>query len=449
MLRSLNVLQLPTEELRQLLTTEIQNNPLLDIATNDVPPHPFACAPTNGKNTNNNNTWNGNDGNNDTDMNRRTSGEHTTNAEESPQQFLENIATEYSPEDYLLAQVPDLDEFTKAALITLINSLDDQGFLPENVAQQFGIPQKNSTQSQISPSDNSQQNVFERAYNILRSLSPKGIGARDLQDCLQLQVPENTPLYDLLTHHFDDLKQRRFTKLQRSIHRTPSQLRTLLSSLKRLNFAPLQAIKGDINPPIMPEIIFQKIDNQWGFEIDTGLAVRLSDLYKRLLIHPLKGEDRKFFTEKKQNAQFWVNALGQRRKVLQKIAAYILQYQVDFLEHGSAYLRPQSQKQSAEILGIHPSRLSRIIYQKHAKTPHGIIPLKSFFTHGNHGSLVAQNALEENIKNIINNECKKTPFSDKKIAKILQDTGIWISRRTVAKYRSLLRIPPANVRKYY
>jgi RNA polymerase sigma-54 factor len=118
------------------------------------------------------------------------------------------------------------------------------------------------------------------------------------------------------------------------------------------------------------------------------------------------------------------------------------------LENGSSFLRPQNQKQAAEFLEIHPSTLSRAIKNKYAQIPQKIIPLNFFFSHGNHGSLVAQQALRENIKNIIKNENKNLPFSDEKIAQMLQSEGIWITRRTVAKYRALLAISPANVRRY-
>ncbi|MDR1907163.1 MAG: RNA polymerase factor sigma-54 [Puniceicoccales bacterium] len=423
MLRSLNILQLPAAELHQLIATEIQRNPLFDITTTDIASYPLHSS--------NNN------------IDERACARNTTNDEKSNLNFLENIAAELSPQDYLLEQVPDLDETAKSALMTLINSLDERGFLSEDVAQQFGIF---STDGEENP--DSQQNAFGKAYTILRSLSPKGIGARNLQDCLQLQIPKNTPLYDLVTYHFDDLEHRRFTKLQRKLNKTPAELRALLVPLKLLNFAPLKTITPHANPVIIPEIIFEKIDNQWTFSIRGTPEMRMSDLYKELLIHPLKREDRKFFTENKQHAQFWIKALSQRRNTLDKIAQYILKFQVDFFENGRNFLRPQNQKQVAEFLKIHPSTLSRAIRNKYAQIPRKIVPLNFFFSHGNHGSLIAQHALRENIRNIVENENKNAPLSDEKIAQILQNEGVWITRRTIAKYRTLLAIPPANVRRY-
>jgi RNA polymerase sigma-54 factor len=423
MLRSLNVLQLPMGELQRLIASEIQSNPLLDIGANDALPH-FNSIDARGR------------------------AENTANAEEDNLNFLENIAEECSPREYLLAQVPEIDGETKAAFIALINSLDDRGFLSEDAAEQLGISPMDIGENSNPLGDGAQKNAFEKAYAILRSLSPKGIGARNLRDCLQLQIPKNTPLYDLVTHHFEDLECRRFAKLGRKLRRTPSELRSLLVPLRRLNFTPLKIISSSLNPVIIPEIIFQKINRRWCFEIRGLGGIKMSELYGELLIRPLGGEDRKFFTQNKRHAQFWMKSLEQRRETLQKIAQYILKFQGDFLEKGNAFLRPQSQKQTAELLAIHPSTLSRAIRNKYAQIGGEIIPLNFFFSHGNHGSLTAQHALRENIRNKIKNEDRNAPLSDEKVAKMMKNDGIWMARRTVAKYRALLRIPPANIRKY-
>ncbi|MDR0418099.1 MAG: RNA polymerase factor sigma-54 [Puniceicoccales bacterium] len=426
MLHGLNVLQLPTEELHRLIAAEIQCNPLLDITTTDTSTY---SLPSN-------------------IINERAHMRDTIDGEESNQNFLENISAENSPEDYLLGQVPDLDEPIKSALITLINSLDDRGFLSEDVAQQFGISSTNDENISNLLANSLQQNTFSKAYAILRSLSPKGIGARNLQDCLQLQIPQNAPLYNIVTYYFDDLEHRRFSNLQRKLGNTPTELRALLAPLKLLNFAPLKTITPHANPIIIPEITFQKMDGQWTFEICGTPEIRMSDLHKKLLIYPLKKADRKFFTQNKQHAQFWIKSLHKRRETLQKIAQYILRFQINFLENGTHFLCPQNQKQTAEFLKIHPASLSRAIKNKYVQISQKIIPLNFFFSHGNHGSLVAQNTLREKLKNIIENENKNSPLSDEKIAKIFQNDGIWITRRTVAKYRTLLAIPPANVRRY-
>jgi RNA polymerase sigma-54 factor len=428
MLHGLNVLQLPTEELHRLIATEIQRNPLLDITTTDTSTYSTYSSPLN--------------------IDERARTRNTIDGEESNQNFLENISAENSPEDYLLAQVPDLGESIKSALTTLIHSLDDRGFLPEDVAQQFGISSTDGKNIFDSLANNLQQNAFSKAHAILRSLLPKGIGAKNLQDCLQLQIPQNAPLYNVVAHHFDDLEHRRFSNLQRKLGKTSTELRALLAPLKLLNFAPLKTITSHANSIIIPEIIFQKIDGQWAFEISGIPEIRMSDLHKKLLIHPLKGADRKFFTQNKQHAQFWIKSLHQRRETLQKIAQYILKFQINFLENGTHFLCPQNQKQTAEFLKIHPASLSRAIKNKYVQIPQKIVPLNFFFSHGNHGSLIAQNTLKEKLKNIIRNENKNSPLSDEKIAKILQNEGIWVMRRTVAKYRTLLAIPPANVRRY-
>jgi RNA polymerase sigma-54 factor len=200
--------------------------------------------------------------------------------------------------------VPDLDETTKSALATLISNLDGRGFLSEDVAQQFGISPANGEENRDSASKNLPENVFQKAYKILRSLSPKGIGARDLQDCFLLQIPQNTPLYELIAQHFDDLEYRRFVKLRRKLGKTQTELRALLAPLKSLNFAPLKTITPHTNPTIIPEIIFKKTDRRWSFELRGPPEMRMSDLYKTLLIRPLKGEERDFFTKNKQNVQF-------------------------------------------------------------------------------------------------------------------------------------------------
>jgi DNA-directed RNA polymerase specialized sigma54-like protein len=186
MLRSLNVLQLPLGELQGLIASEIQSNPLLDMGANDASPHLFSPMDAYGRARN------------------------ARNGEEGDLNFLENIAEERSPRDYLFAQVPDGDGETKAALGTLIDSLDDRGFLSEDVAEKLGISPTAIGENPHSLGDGAQKNAFEKAYGILHSLFPKMIAARNLQDCLRLQIPENTLLLDLVTHYFEDLERRRF-----------------------------------------------------------------------------------------------------------------------------------------------------------------------------------------------------------------------------------------------
>jgi RNA polymerase sigma-54 factor len=364
MLRALNILQLPAAELYSLAVEEIRRNPLLDITAADAFSPIF---PANGPAESINNI----------DAHAR----NTINDEKSKQNFLENIATEHSPADYLLAQVPDLDETTKSALAALISSLDERGFLSEDAAQQLGIPPENNEKSCDSVPANSPdlpKNVSQNTYKTLRSLSPKGIGARNLQDCFLLQIPRNTPFYELITHHFDDSEYRRFAKLRRKSSKMQTELRTLLAPLKSLNFASLKMITPHTNPTIMPEIIFKKIDRQWSFELRGPPEMGMSKLYKMLLIHPLKGEKRDFFTKNKQNAQFWIQSLRQRRETSGKIGQYILKFQSDFLENGHISLHSHPQKQAAAILHVHPSTLSRAIRNKYVQKPYETVPLQFF-----------------------------------------------------------------------
>lgn len=392
MLQSLKVLQLSAGELEKLVQTEIQNNPLLDI---EIPEYFSNFSPKN----------------------------RPSNSELNPENLLENVAADLSLREYLLQQVPDLPEHAKQDLEEVIGHLDENGFLADPE-----ISQK-----------------YPSSYKLLRQLEPKGIGARDLQDCLLTQIPPATTLFTLIQNHFDDLQHYRYSKIQRALNISRSELLILIKKLHQYHFYPAKIFNSSAGNIIIPEIFFEKTNGIWSTFVRNQPQIKFSGLYSSSFTKKLSATDRDFFRYHRQRAKNLMHSILQRSSTLQRIAELILKNQKEFLEYGPAKLRPLSLKDASQLLQLNPSTVSRAISQKYAQIPHGILPIKYFFSNGIGG--ISQNGIKQMIEEIIGNEDKKSPLCDKMIAQILNEKGIFISRRTVTKYRQQLKILHARTRK--
>lgn len=337
-----------------------------------------------------------------------------------PQAYLSAIAQPPSFEDTIQQQIVDVDGEVRDYLELLIDHLDEDGFLSLETLQSLGFCADNP--------------IHQEAYTILRTLHPRGLGATDLKDCLKLQLPPKHPLIRLLDEAYDDVLHHRFARLQRHYHCAPETLRTWLEPLKTLTFSPRKAL--DDEPPTItrPEIIFsKKTDGTWEATIAGMPSIRM----------PSKAGS----AEDRKRAHLLLAALAKRQQTLEKIAQHILTYQREFLEQGT--LHPQSIKQVAKELQLSPSTLSRAAREKYVQVQHRLVPLKVFFTHGNGNSLAPASMVQDAIHKLITQESPQHPLTDEAIQNRLQEQGIWIARRTVAKYRQQQGIPTSHIRKIF
>lgn len=403
MVQSLKILQMPAIDLVSLVKHEIENNPLFKFPDNDhinlheSPPY-------------------------SSDVGTTYSNKINSSYTDNKTAWLENIPSETTLQDFLLQQVVDIDDDLKAQLLILIGSLDDNGFLPN-----IKITKDNKT-----------------AYELLLSLEPKGIGQKNLKECLLSQIPKNSVLYKIVDKHFDNLQKYRYSKIQRSLGLSRTELILQIKNLQKYNFYPAKLFSSNNSNIIIPEIFFKKIEGEWKFSLSKFAPVFNEDFYHST-IKSLNKEDRIFFTYNKQRAQNLLNSLEFRNNTLTKVVQFILDNQQQFFELGPEYLRPFTLKDTAQILELCPSTLTRSIANKYAQTPYGIFGLKYFFSSGIGG--ISKHGIIKRIKSLIDKENKKKPLTDGQLAEILNNSGIFIARRTVAKYREELKILPARTRK--
>lgn len=314
--------------------------------------------------------------------------------------------------EHLFSQIKELFSPSDLPLAQkMIGELDEKGYLErplEALEQEWHIP----------------LNTLQKHLMLLQTIPPKGLFARSLQECLLLQSNPHTPTYDLLKNHFDSLCKHHWISLKK--HFAEPVLQKALQEMALLNFHPRAILDSPINPPLIPELCFE-IE-------ETYSSVSLLDPFtlhfryeETLCSNP---EEKALLRQWKKEARLLKQALGSRKAFLLNLGKLLLQKQKSFFL-SEAPLQPLKQKDLAEALGLHPSSLSRLLSQKSVKTPRGNILLKE---------LLGKDPIKEKAQHLIRQiRNKKGPFfSDQKIAKELQMHGIFLSRRTVQKYRSLL-----------
>ena len=298
----------------------------------------------------------------------------------------------------------------------------------------------------------------EELLSIMQRLDPAGIAARDLRECLLLQMNElgeqDTLTYQLVRDHFDDLKAHRWGDIAKRMGVDPRAIQDATDALARLDPKPgLRFLPSD-DEYIVPDLVVEKIEGQYRvFLNDAGTPrLRISQTYKNLAGDKKKfaGETKEFITEKLNSAQWLVQAIEQRRQTMLKVMNFIVDRQRDFFEKGIEYLRPLTLREVAEVIDMHESTVSRVTNQKYVQTPRGVFPLKFFFSSSlgtTSGEDASARAVRAQIEKLVGEETPARPLTDSAIVDELKRRGIQIARRTVAKYRDQLGILPARMRK--
>ncbi len=313
--------------------------------------------------------------------------------------------------------------------------------------------------------------TIEKAEKILRQiqiLEPVGIGARSLQECLLIQIKNSSydPYYSylaekVLSEHFEDFANKRFEVIQKTMNLAKETLRTTLDLIHKLNPKPGEGnIDSEEMNQITPDYLIEKIEENYIVTLNDRSvpSVTVSKTYLEMLdtnkrkrkISERERDTHKFLREKFESAKWFISSLQQRRNTLMRIMQSILEKQYEFFESGPRLLKPMIYKDIADEIGMDISTISRVVNGKYVQSPQGIHELKYFFSEGlstDSGEEVSNKHIKELIKEICGNEPKDAPYSDDKIASILQERGFHVARRTVAKYREALKIPVARLRK--
>ena len=444
MQQSLQILQAPALELRQIIQQEMAQNPVLEV---EAPETSLEEAMPE----------------EDEDIRalskldeewreyyaqtRSQAGPRTAEDEERHRFMLDSITAQTTLQEHLLNQLnladvrdPKLRENCEF----IIGSIDDDGFMHtklEDLSLQHGVP----------------INDLLRAKRIVQGFEPAGVGAEDLRECLLLQLErrgkKNSLAHRIVDNHLDDLAHKRYSVLAKKLAAPQEQISSAITIIAALDPRPAQGFAAMNNHYVTADIRVERNNGAFVPVMHQGDLphLRISNSYKDLLASAgTSAEARSYIREKIRGAKFLIRGVAQRQQTIQRIATEIIQHQREFFENGPSHLKPLNMATVAEAVGVHETTVSRAIAGKYIATPHGVFEMKYFFTSGvrsEGGDDVSNTAVKTAIAEIIKTEPPQKPFSDEHLVKRLHERGIKVARRTVAKYREAMGVLPSHLRK--
>ncbi len=292
----------------------------------------------------------------------------------------------------------------------------------------------------------------------VQSLDPPGVGARDLRECLLLQLREagleQSVPYRLVRDCFDELINHRWSEISKRFGISPADVQKAADEIAKLDPKPGLRYNSGGDDYIIPDLIVEKIDGKYYVFLNDGNLPRLklSKAYQEIARDKKKfdGENKEFISNKLNSANWMIQAIEQRRQTMLKVMNFIVDRQRDFFEKGVQYLKPLTLREVAEVINMHESTVSRVTNEKFVQTPRGVLPLKFFFSSGlstTGGEDVSARGIKAQIQKLVAEEDPKNPLTDQAIVNILKESGVQIARRTVAKYRDQLGVLSARMRK--
>ena len=373
---------------------------------------------------------------------------YTADDAERRQHFFDSVATETSLQEHLMrqAEMTDLSPDAMAAMNHLVGSLDDRGFLTvsaPDVALQTGLPLSS----------------VQEAVAALKAFEPPGIGAESLAECLLAQLAARGRRESLASRiirdHFELLTRRRIPELARKLGAASDDVQGAIEEIGKLDPAPGRRFAEDQNRVVVADVTVERDGDEWKIHLNNDYIprLRISSTYRDMIAKgTLSKDERDYLRERMRSGKFLIDSIEQRQRTIERITREILKAQAPFFEHGVSHLKPLTMTQIAEVVGVHETTVSRAIANKYIRTPHGVFEFKYFFTPGyqnDSGAAVSNTSVKEMIADMVAAEDKASPFSDQELVARLQEKGINIARRTVAKYREELGILPSNLRRDY
>jgi RNA polymerase sigma-54 factor len=298
----------------------------------------------------------------------------------------------------------------------------------------------------------------EAMLDMIQRFDPSGVGARDLRECIMLQLRDmemdGTRTFIIVRDYFDQLINHRWSEISKELSITPKEVQAAADEIAKLDPKPGLKYAAPADNYITPDLIVEKIDGHYHvFLNDTSLPrLKLSRTYREIARDKSKfqGENKEFISNKLNSANWMIQAIEQRRQTMLKVMNFIVDRQREFFERGVQYLKPLTLREVAEVIEMHESTVSRVTNEKFVQTPRGVLPLKFFFSSGlstSSGEDVSARGIKAKIETLVSNEDSKRPLTDQAIVNILKEEGVQIARRTVAKYRDQLGILSARMRK--
>ena len=367
------------------------------------------------------------------------------------EEYEQEDFTEYTPwvvglNEYLLRQLQlsglrgkdiEIGEY-------IIGSIDENGYLstpPEEIAQ----------------SQNAPLEQVEDVLELIQTFDPPGIAARNLAECLRLQLEDQNVrdsfLYRLIDEHLQDLQKKKFKEIAKAMNVDQERVLSAFHRIARLEPKPGRRYTKDQPQYITPDVIVKKFNQKYIYYLNEGRSahLRIHSYYRHLLTNShMTREEKTFALEKYRGAVWLLKNIEKRKLTILRITEAIMNAQRDFLDRGIKFLKPLTLHQVAEEVEMHESTVARVTSGKYVETPRGIFELKFFFSSGletENGEATSSKSVKDMIERIIESETPEKPLSDQKIAQLLEKNGIKIARRTVAKYREQIKILPAKLRK--
>ena len=457
MIQSLKLLPLTIMQLSQRISEELEQNPMLQIdeSVEQVQEPPKSLADESGQVTTSSTSESEHDGDfteaewlkymdDGFDDSYKTFQEHDPNREEfEPVQTYTRTMS-----DYLLEQLGMVAEnnYDREIGEFIIGSLTDDGFLEltdDEIAHDMDVPVED----------------VRRMVNIVQQFEPPGICARNLKESLIIQLKdkglENTIARQIVENHFEDFTLKKHKEIMRALQISEDDLKNAIEVISMLTPKPGAVFTGTENTAIIPDIVVNKIDGEYVVMLNDRYVPHLtiSPQYRQLLDKNsgTNQETRKYLVDRLNSARWFINSIEQRRSTILRVSTAIVERQKEFLEHGISHLKPMTLQDIAESIGVAISTVQRVTSGKYIQTPQGVFELRYFFTQRISSSDGSEDfsakSVKEKLKQLIGKENPSKPLSDQKITYMLNEQGIAISRRAIAKYRDELQIPPARLRK--
>jgi len=456
--QSLEMLQVPILELRAMIQQEIEQNPTIEETPNEK--ESIEIEPGTGE-------VNEKEDREEMDFEKEfealaklddewrdyffqdaQSTSYSSDDDEKRQFFLESLSQSQSLQEHLMEQfhLAGLEESDEQLGELIIGSIDHDGYLTSNLEE-------------LADSTGADLNRLADILSIVQDFHPTGVGSRDLRECLLTQlhrVNGTNPLTsDIISNHIDLLAAKKYTDISKALKVPVEEVQAAAKIIATLDPKPGRIYSDEETTYILPEIVVQKIDGRYVVILNDDQLphVRISNHYRRLMNDAAtKPEVKQYIQERIRAGAFLIKSIHQRQHTIQRIATEIVSAQQEFFEHGVSQLKPLTMAEIADKVGVHETTVSRAVSGKYMKSPGGVYELKYFFTPGIRradGSEISNKTVKDIIAQFVSNEDPAKPLSDQEIMEKLKEQGINIARRTIAKYRLMLRIPPSHLRKTY
>jgi len=456
--QSIKLLQLPLLELSQDINQELMNNPLLEEGMEKEPEKSATSGTSQDEEKFNQPTDNaeaplekifGFTSDNyfeERESDGRDFGYFGESTEETISPFERNSVKADLYEHLLwqlrLSAIPE--SLGKTAEI-IINNLSDDGYL------------QTSTMEEIAESSGVDLEKAEEALHFIQSFDPSGVGARDLQECLLLQLEplnlKGTLVEEILTNGFKELEGKKYKQLASKFKIPIEDVLSAIKIIEGLEPRPGRNYSSDEPIHIIPDVYIEESEGKFIITLnDEGIPkLRLSNYYRKLLTNKksLDPEEKQFLEDKLRSAIWLLRSLDQRNKTIYRVTDSILTFQEDFFRKGAKYLKPLNLRNVAEDLGLHESTISRVTSNKYIQCPQGLLNFRYFFSNAvtTADGDISSSTVKDMIRKIISEEDSSRPLNDQKVVDLLKEKGITVARRTAAKYREELKIPSHLKRK--